>query len=165
MYKANWQKLYQSKLTTAADAFSHCLESGSRIFIGSGCSTPQHLVQVLASRLDQYRDVEVIYSIAFGPSPFIQGHLLHACRVKTFFVTDTLREAVFEGRADYIPVYFSQAPNLFKSGVLNLDLAIIQVSPPDEHGFCSLGVSVDVVKAAVEGGRRVVAQINPRMPR
>ena len=165
MYKANWQKLYQSKLTTASDAFNHCLESGSRIFIGSGCSTPQHLVQALASRLDQYGDVEVIYSIAFGPSPFIQEHLLHACRVKTFFVTDTLREAVFDGRADYIPVYFSQAPNLFKSGVLNLDLAIIQVSPPDEHGFCSLGVSVDVVKAAVESALQVVAQINPRMPR
>lgn len=165
MYKANWNHAYQKKLTTASDTFAHCLKSGSRIFIGSGCSTPQHLVQALASRLGQYVDVEVIYSIVFGPSPFIQENLLHACRVKTFFVTDTLREAVFEGRADYIPVYLSQAPNLFRSGVLDLDLTIIQVSPPDEHGFCSLGVSVDVVKAAAECGRHVVAQINPKMPR
>ena len=75
-----------------------------RIFIGSGCSTPQHLVQALASLLGKYVDVEVIYSIAFGPSPFIQENLFHACRVKTFVVTDTLREAVYEGRADYILV-------------------------------------------------------------
>ncbi len=165
MYKKDWQHAYQSKLTTAEDALAHCLKSGSRIFIGSGCSTPQHLVHGLASRLGQYVDVEVIYSIAFGPSPFIQENLRHACRVKTFFVTDTLREAVFEGCADYIPVYLAQAPNLFRSGVLDLDLTIIQVSPPDEHGFCSLGVSVEVVKAAAECGRYVVAQVNPRMPR
>ncbi len=165
MYKKDWQHAYQTKLTTADDALAHCLKSGSRIFIGSGCSTPQHLVHGLASRLGQYVDVEVIYSIAFGPSPFIQENLRHACRVKTFFVTDTLREAVFEGHADYIPVYLAQAPNLFRSGVLDLDLTIIQVSPPDEHGFCSLGVSVDVVKAAAECGRYVVAQVNPRMPR
>lgn len=165
MYKKDWQHAYQTKLTTADDALAHCLKSGSRIFIGSGCSTPQHLVHGLASRLGQYVDVEVIYSIAFGPSPFIQENLRHACRVKTFFVTDTLREAVFEGHADYIPVYLAQAPNLFRSGVLDLDLTIIQVSPPDEHGFCSLGVSVEVVKAAAECGRYVVAQVNPRMPR
>jgi acyl-CoA hydrolase/GNAT superfamily N-acetyltransferase len=103
--------------------------------------------------------------MALGPSPFIDDSLHHRCRVKTFFVTDTLREAVFEGRADYIPVYLSQAPNLFKSGVLALDLALIQVSPPDEHGFCSLGVSVDVVKAAAESSRYLVAQVNPQMPR
>ena len=165
MFKKNWQHLYKSKLTNATDALAYRLKSGTRIFIGSGCGTPQHLVQALASLLGQYVDVEVIYSMAFGQCPFIQENLLHACRVKTFFVTDSLREAVFDGRADYIPVYLSQAPNLFKNGVLDLDLTIIQVSPPDEHGFCSLGVSVDVVKAAVESGRYVVAQINPRMPR
>jgi len=165
MFKKNWQHLYKSKLTNATYALAYRLKSGTRIFIGSGCGIPQHLVQALASLLGQYVDVEVIYSMAFGQCPFIQESLLHACRVKTFFVTDSLREAVLDGRADYIPVYLSQAPNLFKNGVLDLDLTIIQVSPPDEHGFCSLGVSVDVVKAAVETGRYVVAQINPRMPR
>ncbi len=161
----NWHYSYQRKLTTANDAISHRLKSGSRIFIGSGCGTPQHLVQALASALPRHIDVEVIYSIAFGPSPFIQENLRQACRVKSFFVTETFREAVFEGRADYIPIYLSQAPNLFRNGVLALDLTLIQVSPPDEHGFCSLGVSVDVVKAAAESGHHVVAQVNPEMPR
>ena len=145
MYSEDWQQTYRRKLTTAEEAVSHYLKKGSRIFIDGGCGTPQRLVQTLASSLGRYRDVEVIYFIAFGPTPFIQENLQHACRVKTFFVTDTLREAVFEGRADYIPVYLSQATNLFRTGMLDLDLSIIQVSPPDEHGFCSLGVSVDKV--------------------
>lgn len=160
-----WQQSYQSKLVTAHDAIARRLKNGSRIFIGSGCGTPQHLVRALASSLHQCVDVEVIYSIAFGPTPFIQDKLRHVCRVKTFFVTETLREAVFEGRADYIPIYLAQAPDLFRSGVLPLDLTLMQISPPDEHGFCSLGVSVDVVKAAAESAQYVVAQVNPRMPR
>jgi acyl-CoA hydrolase len=165
MQLQNWQQMYQSKLTTASDAITRRLKSGSRIFIGSGCGTPQHLVQALATSLGQHMDVEVIYSIAFGPSPFIRENLRHACRVKTFFVTESLREAVFEGRADYIPIYLAQAPNLFRNGVLALDLTLVQISPPDEHGFCSLGVSVDVAKAAAESGQYLIAQVNPKMPR
>ena len=157
MFTEDWQHTFQSKITTADEAFGRYLKSGCRIFVGSGCSTPKHLVHALASHLRQYVDVEVVYFIALGPSPLIQDSLRHACRVKTFFVTDTLREAVFEGRADYIPVYLARAPNLFRNGVLTIDLAVIQVSPPDEHGFCSLGVSVDVAKAAAESGRYVVA--------
>jgi acyl-CoA hydrolase/GNAT superfamily N-acetyltransferase len=165
MQLQNWQQMYQSKLTTASDAITRRLKSGSRIFIGSGCGTPQHLVQALATSLGQHIDVEIIYSIAFGPSPFIRENLRHACRVKTFFVTESLREAVFEGRADYIPIYLAQAPNLFRNGVLALDLTLVQISPPDEHGFCSLGVSVDVAKAAAESGQYLIAQVNPKMPR
>ncbi len=165
MHWQDWRESYKSKLATADEAISRGLKNGSRIFIGSGCGSPQHLVQALASNLGQYIDVELIYSIVFGTSPFIQENLRHSCRVKTFFVTETLREAVFEGRADYIPVYLAQAPNLFRSGILALDLTLMQISPPDEHGFCSLGVSVDVVKAAAENGRYVVAQVNPNMPR
>jgi acyl-CoA hydrolase/GNAT superfamily N-acetyltransferase len=161
----NWRHAYRSKLKTADEALAPYLKNGCRIFIGSGCGTPQHLVQALAACLGRYIDVEVIYSIAFGAVPFIQEDLRNACRVKTFFVTDALREAVFEGRADYIPLYLSQAPNLFKTGVLPLDLTLIQASPPDEHGFLSLGVSVDVAKAAAENGRYLVAQVNPQMPR
>ena len=165
MTSKNWRQSYGTKLTTAHEALAPYLKNGCRVLIGSACGTPQVLVQALASSLQAYVDVEVIYSIALGPSPFIDDNLHQGCRIKTFFVTDTLREAVFEGRADYIPVYLSQAPNLFKSGVLALDLALIQVSPPDDHGFCSLGVSVDVVKAAAERARYLVAQVNPQMPR
>ncbi|UCG13338.1 MAG: GNAT family N-acetyltransferase [Deltaproteobacteria bacterium] len=161
----NWRKIYRGKITSAHDALVQVLENGCRIYIGTACSTPQHLVQELASCLGRLIDIEVLYSIALGSSPFIQEDLSRVCRVKTFFVTETLREAVFDGRADYIPVYLSQVPNLFNSGVLSLDLALIQVAPPDEHGFCSLGVSVDVVKAAVENARYVLAQVNPQMPR
>jgi len=150
MFTEDWQHIFQSKVITADEAFGRYLKSGCRIFVGSGCSTPKHLVHTLASHLRQYVDVEVVYFMALGPSPLIQDSLRQACRVKTFFVTDTLREAVFEGRADYIPVYLARAPNLFRNGVLALDLTVIQVSPPDEHGFCSLGVSVDVAKAALD---------------
>ncbi|MFP3869259.1 MAG: GNAT family N-acetyltransferase [Syntrophobacteria bacterium] len=165
MFLENWEDSYRSKLQTARNALERYLKNGHRVYIGTGCGTPQHLVEALASCLVKCTDVEVIYALALGPSPLIQDSLCHACRIKTFFVTDALREAVFEGRADYVPVYFAQAPNLFRRGALSLDLSLIQVSPPDEHGFCSLGVSVDMVKAAAECARRVVAQVNPQMPR
>ena len=162
---SNWRSLYDSKATKAPDAFARALKNGSRIYIGSACGTPQHLVQVLASCIRNYSDMEVIYSIALGESPFIQDELRAVCRVKTFFVTETLRQAVNDGLADYIPVYSSAAPNLFRRGALPLDVALVQVSPPDDHGFCSLGVAVDVGKAAAESARFVIAQVNPQMPR
>ena len=139
MFTEDWQHTFQSKITTADEAFGRYLKSGCRIFVGSGCSTPKHLVHALASHLRQYVDVEVVYFIALGPSPLIQDSLRHACRVKTFFVTDTLREAVFEGRADYIPVYLARAPNLFRNGVLTIDLAVIQVSPQTSTDFVVWG--------------------------
>jgi acyl-CoA hydrolase/GNAT superfamily N-acetyltransferase len=165
MFAKNWHQLYESRLNTARDAFGRYLKDGCRIFIGSASGTPQHLVQTLASCLGRYTDVEIIHSMALGPSPFVQNNLRHACRLKTFFVTDSLRQAVHGGRADYLPVYFAQAPNLFKNGRLAINLALIQVSSPDEHGFCSLGVSVDMVKAAAESAGIVIAQVNTRMPR
>jgi acyl-CoA hydrolase/GNAT superfamily N-acetyltransferase len=162
---SNWRKLYDSKASKAHDAFARTLKNGSRIYIGTACGTPQHLVQALASCIRNYSDMEIIYSIALGESPFIQDELRPHCRVKTFFVTDTLRQAVNEGLADYIPVCSAAAPNLFKRGALPVDVALVQVSPPDDHGFCSLGVAVDVVKAAAESARFVIAQVNPQMPR
>jgi acyl-CoA hydrolase len=162
---SNWRNLYDSKATKAQDAFARSLKNGSRIYIGSACGTPQHLVQALVSCIRSYSGMEIIYSIALGECPFIQDQLRAACRVKTFFVTDTLRQAVNDGLADYIPVYSGAAPNLFRRGALPLDVALIQVSPPDDHGFCSLGVSVDMVKAAAESARFLIAQVNPQMPR
>jgi acyl-CoA hydrolase/GNAT superfamily N-acetyltransferase len=162
---SNWRNLYDSKATTAHNAFARTLKNGSRIYIGTACGTPQHLVQVLAFCIRNYSDMEIIYSIALGESPFIQDELRPHCRVKTFFVTGTLRRAVNEGLADYIPVYSAAAPNLFRRGALPVDVALVQVSPPDDHGFCSLGVAVDVVKAAAESARFVIAQVNPQMPR
>jgi 4-hydroxybutyrate CoA-transferase len=100
MTNKNWRQSYRNKLTTAHDALAPYLKNGCRVLIGSACGTPQVLVQALASSLQAHVDVEVIYSIALGPSPFIDDNLHQRCRVKTFFVTDTLREAVFEGRAD-----------------------------------------------------------------
>jgi acyl-CoA hydrolase len=162
---SNWRNLYDNKATTAHNAFARTLKNGSRIYIGSACGTPQHLVQALASCIRNYSDMEIIHSIALGESPFIQDELRAHCRVKTFFVTETLRRAVNEGLADYIPVYSSAAPNLFRRGELPLDFALVQVSPPDDHGFCSLGVAVDMGKAAAESARFVIAQVNPQMPR
>ncbi|MBW1982156.1 MAG: GNAT family N-acetyltransferase [Deltaproteobacteria bacterium] len=165
MYSKEWQGEYQAKGTQAQQVLDQVVRDGCRVYIGSGCGAPQYLVQQLARRVEKCSDVEIVSTIVSGRVPFLQDGLQGSCRLKVMFVTEPVRQAVFEGRADYVPVYLSRAPSLFKEGVLALDVALIQVSPPDAHGFCSLGVSVDTVKAAADSARFVIAQINPRMPR
>ena len=141
------------------------LRSGSGVFLGSGCGEPRHLAAALARLGPRLRDVKVIQAISVAAESYLGGSFDEAFTATRFFVAAGARQAVSEGAADYAPLYLSDLPELISSGRLGVDAALIQVSPPDEHGWCSLGVAVDVVSEAVEQARLVIAQVNPAMPR
>src|SRR6266581_7185736 len=153
-----------SRWTTAEKALEH-LRSGMRVFVGSGCAAPQKLVAALAARGAEVYDVEIIHILTFADAPYARRELLDHFRHNAFFVGPNAREAVNEGVADYTPIFLSDVPALFRQKRIHLDVAFVQVSSPDSHGFCSFGVSVDVVKAAVESADCVVAEVNPNAPR
>ena len=135
-------------------------ETGS--YIGTGCGEPQHLVRSLIELLPRHRDIEIVQNLSMGSLPEDWKRFEQNARLKTFFVGPRSRHAVNDGLADYIPIYFSSIPGLFKEEpLLRLDIAMVQVTPPDEHGFCSMGISVGTDKSAVESANIVVAQINP----
>ena len=142
---------------------------GDRIFIGTGCGEPQHLVQALiryvSSHPKQLVDAEVIQVWTLGLAPYTEEKFARNFRHNSFFISQNSRSAVNEGLADYTPVFLSKVPELMRRGLVEIDVALVQTSLPDEHGWMSLGVSVDIVKAAVEVAGFVVAQVNPRMPR
>ena len=150
--------------TTAEQALGH-LRSGMRVFIGSGCAAPQALVAALAARGREVYDVEIVHILTFGDAAYARSELLEHFRHNAFFIGPNVRAAVHAGVADYTPIFLSDIPALFRQKRIHLDVALVQVSPPDAHGFCSYGVSVDVVKAAVESADYVVAEVNPHMPR
>jgi acyl-CoA hydrolase/RimJ/RimL family protein N-acetyltransferase len=148
-----------------AEAALGRLRSGMRVFVGSGCAVPQRLVAALAARAAAVHDVEIMHLLTVGEAPYARPEYLENFRHNAFFIGPNVREAVNEGVADYTPVHLSDIPRLFRRRRLPVDLALVQVGPPDRHGFCSFGVSVDVVKAAVESADLVIAEVNPRMPR
>ncbi|MBI5503029.1 MAG: GNAT family N-acetyltransferase [Deltaproteobacteria bacterium] len=142
---------------------------GDRIFIGTACGEPQRLVSSLVRWVGEhpkaFLDTEVLHVWSLGVAPYADEKFKDNFRHNSFFIADSTRDAVRRGAADYTPVFLSQVPGLLRSGRVPVDVALIQVSMPDEHGLVSLGVSVDIVKAAVEAARTVIAQLNPRMPR
>lgn len=152
------------KSVSAAEAVA-VIQSGQRVFVHSVAAAPQQLVAAMTARHAELRNVEVIHLHTEGAAPYATADYAQSFRANALFVGENLREAVTAGRADYIPVFLSEIPRLFRKGVLPIDVALIQVSPPDRHGYCSLGVSVDVSLAAVQMARLVLAQINPHMPR
>lgn len=152
------------KIVDAAHAVSH-IKSRDRVFVHTAVAAPQRLVAALADRAPELRHVEICHLHTEGVAPYAQPECRGSFHVNAFFVGANVRKAVAEGEADYIPVFLSEVPALFKQGILPLDVALVQVSPPDEHGFCTLGVSVDAAQAAVEQAQHVVAEINPNMPR
>lgn len=137
----------------------------SRIFLGSGCSEPQELVRQLVTCATHFADAEILHLLTAGRSEYVEPKFANYFRHNAFFIGPNVREAVTAGAADYTPIFLSELPRLFESGELPIDLALIQVSPPDAEGYCSLGVSVDVMPSVVKKARCVVAQINPQMPR
>lgn len=149
---------------SAAEALQ-AVRSGMRVFVGSGCAAPQVLVEALAARAPEVYDVEVLHILTHGPAPYAKPELLDHFRQNSFFIGGNVRSAVHQGVADYTPLFLSEIPRVFREGRMHLDVALVQVSPPDAHGFCSFGVSVDVVKAAVESADYVIAEVNPGMPR
>jgi 4-hydroxybutyrate CoA-transferase len=153
-----------SRFVSAEEAVA-VIKSGARVFIHSVAAAPRRLIEAMTARADELRVVEIVSLHTEGPAPYAAPEMAKSFRVNALFVGANVRRAVEEGRADYLPVFLSEVPSLFRSGILPLDVALVHVSPPDHHGFCSLGVSVDVARAAVQTARTVIAQVNPRMPR
>jgi acyl-CoA hydrolase len=153
-----------SRTVTAEEAVS-IIKSGDRVFVHSVAAAPKRLIEAMTARANELRVVEVVHLHTEGEAPYAAPELAKSFRVNALFVGANVREAVQQGRADYLPVFLSEVPQLFRGGLLPLDVALITVSPPDRHGFCSLGVSVDVARSAVQTARTVIAQVNPLMPR
>ena len=152
------------KYVSAEEALS-VVQSGHRIFVHGSAMTPISLMNALAKEAHRLRNVEMVSITIYGDLDVCKPEYVDSFRMNSMFVSNSIRQAVAEGRADYIPVFLSEIPELFKRGILPLDVAIIQVSPPDEHGYCSLGASVDVARSAVNTARYVIAQVNPNAPR
>jgi acyl-CoA hydrolase/RimJ/RimL family protein N-acetyltransferase len=159
-----WQERWAAKLVDAQAAVKR-VRRGDRLFVGSGAAEPQSLVAALAQRSGELADTEILHIMTLGIAPYAEPKFADTFRHNAFFIGPNVRAAVAEGRADYTPVFLSEIPRLFRSQRVPIDVALIQVSPPDSHGFCSYGVSVDVVKAAAESAALVVAEVNPRVPR
>jgi len=151
--------------TLDASDWPRLIRPGSRVFLGGGASVPFALVESMLGMAAHFKDVEFVHINGLGETPWIDPKYEQVLRTNSFFLTPALRDAVERGHADYTPCAMSEIPLLFKGGPLPIDVALIQVTPPDDNGRCSLGVSVDVVKAAAESARIVIAQINPQMPR
>lgn len=159
----DWQTRYSDVVVSAEEAVSH-IHSGHRVFVGTGCAEPQVLVHALVARAKELTDTEIVHLLTLGDAPYASKDLAQSFRVNSFFIAENVRGLIQEGLGDYTPIFLSSIPRLFTSGQLPLDVALIQVSPPDKHGLCSLGVSVDIVKSAAENAQLVIAQVNPQMP-
>lgn len=150
--------------SSAAKALSH-VQSGHRVFIHGGAATPHTLIEALVAEAPRLKDVEIMHMHTHGEATYACHEYASSFRVSNLFVGANMRPFVDYDRVDYIPCFLSEIPLLFRKGIKPLDVALIHVSPPDRHGFCSLGTSVDVAKAAVDTAKIVIAQVNPRMPR
>jgi acyl-CoA hydrolase/RimJ/RimL family protein N-acetyltransferase len=159
-----WEDLYKSKQMTAKQAINK-IRAGDRIFIGTGCGQPQSLVEELVSSDNDIVDAEIYHLLTSGDAPYIREEFARKFRTYSFFLAANVREAITSGRGDYIPIFLSEIPTLFKTGKLPIDVALIQTSPPDRNGNLSLGISVDIVKAAVENSLLIIAEVNENMPR
>ncbi len=160
----SWELDYKKKLRTADEALS-CVQSGMRVYIQPGCAEPETLVEALMRRGPFVQDVEIVHMMTMGAAPYVapemEGHFRH----NAMFIGGNVREAINDGRADYTPIYLSEIEGLFESGAMPIDVALLELSPPDSHGFCSFGIGVDTSLTAAKCARYVVAQINDQMPR
>lgn len=152
------------KIVHAAEAIS-AIQSEHSLYIHSVAAAPQTLIHELVRQADRLRNVRIIHLHTEGPAPYADPQYAESFRVTCLFIGGNMRKAVQEGRADYAPVFLSEIPQLFRSRTIPVDVALINVSPPDSHGFCSLGVTVEAAHEALHSARIVIAQINPRMPR
>jgi len=159
----SWVTRYKERCVSADEAV-RVVKSGDNVHIHPGCAIPTRLVNALSARAPELENVEILHILTFNPAPYVapemKGHFHHTA----LFTGANVREAVNDGRADYVPVFLSEIPSLFKHEY-PIDVSIIHVSPPDEHGFCSYGIGAEVTKPATEEAKTIIAQVNPRMPR
>ncbi len=163
MSEPDWTQKYKSKVVDSAQAIKQ-IKRGARIFLGTGCGVPYHLVLELAKHANQMADNEIVHLLTLGDTPSADQKFQDQFRHNTFFVSANIREAVSEGRADYTPIMLSDIPQLFRQKKMPIDIAMIQISPPDRNGYSSLGISVDITKSASESADIVIAQVNEKMP-
>lgn len=157
--------IYQSRVTTAAEAIKQSVQSGNRIFLTGNVSVPVSLLAALVEHAPNLQDVEICQALTIGGADYVKPEMEGHLRVNSMFISANIRKAVHEGRADFTPVLLSEFPLLFKRGILPIDVALIHVSTPDEHGFCSLGVEVGLTKSAAESAKIIIAEVNDQMPR
>ncbi len=162
-YDPAWQEKYKDMIETPEKALSQ-LKPGHHVFIGTGCGEPVELVRAMTERAGQLSGVEIIHLLTKGEAPYTARKYTDSFRVNTFFVGRNIREHIQAGLGDYTPMLLSDIPKIFASGQFPLDIALIQVTPPDNQGKVSLGISVDIVKSAAENASLVIAQVNPQMP-
>ncbi|HTR23917.1 MAG TPA: acetyl-CoA hydrolase/transferase C-terminal domain-containing protein [Terriglobales bacterium] len=159
-----WQAEYAKKIRTADEAL-RCVTSGMRVYIQPGCAEPELLVEALMKRGPHVEDVEIVHMLTMGTAPYVAPEMAGHFRHNAMFIGGNVRDAINDGRADYTPIYLSEIEELFVSGAMPLDVALVQVSPPDAHGYCSLGVGIDTTLTAIKQARFVVAHVNDEMPR
>ena len=160
----SWEMEYKKRLKTADEALG-CVKSGMRVYIQPGCAEPETLVEALMRRGPDVYDVEIVHMMTMGCAPYVAPEMAGHFRHNAMFIGGNVRDAINDGRADYTPIYLSEIEGLFESGQMPIDVALIEVSPPDSHGFCSFGVGVDTTLTAARVAKHVVAQVNENMPR
>lgn len=161
---APWLKKYNQKVVSAEDA-AKIIKSGDKIVVQPGCAAPLELIRSMVDRKEELTDVEIYHILIVGDLPYTQPGMEKHFKHKAFFMGGNTRKAINEGRAEFIPIFLSEVTLLFKRGVIQADVAFINVSPPDEHGFCSYGIDVGNIKTPAEKAKVVIAQVNKEMPR
>src|SRR3989339_360050 len=163
-----FKKLMPDKFLPEDEIFK-CIKRGSKIFVATGCAEPQYTIKAMVDYVEKNPkaifDAEVMHVWSLGLTPYTDSKFKKNFRQNSFFVANSNRDAVNAGLADYTPIFLSEVPDLFKRGIIPVDVAIIQVSPPDEHGYVSMGISVDIVRAATNAAKIIIAQMNVNMPR
>jgi acetyl-CoA hydrolase len=157
-------KLYQSRVVTPEEAVKK-IQSGQRVFLTGNCSTPQTVLAALVKHAPNLKDVEICQALTVGSADYVSPEMEGHMRVNTMFISANIRKAVQEGRADFTPVLLSEFPLLFKNKHLPVDVALVHLSPPDEHGFLSFGIENGLTKSAAESARIIIAEVNQQMPR
>ncbi|QQS34860.1 MAG: acetyl-CoA hydrolase/transferase family protein [Ignavibacteriales bacterium] len=160
----NILRIYNQKTVTADEAVK-VIKSGDNVVVQPGCAVPLELVKAMVRRKDELQDVTVYHILIVGELPYTQQGMEKHFKHKAFFIGANTRKAVNEGRAEFIPIFLSEVPLMFKKGVIDVDVCLLNLSPPDEHGFCSYGVDVGTIKAAADRAKIIIAQINSEMPR
>jgi len=160
----DWIQQYQSRIVTAEEAVRN-IKSHQRLFLTGNCSVPQKLLAALVEFAPNLENVEICHALTVGPADYVKPEMQGHLRVNTMFISSNIRKAVHEGRVDFTPVLLSEFPLLFKRKILPVDVALIHVSPPDEHGFCSFGIEVGLTKSVAESAAMIIAEVNQQMPR
>jgi 4-hydroxybutyrate CoA-transferase len=159
-----WNTMYASRVVSPETAVRN-IKSNQRLFLTGNCSVPQKILAALVEYAPNLQNVEICQALTVGPADYVAPEMEGHIRVNTMFISGNVRKAVQEGRADFTPVLLSEFPLIFKRGILPIDVALIHLSPPDEHGFCSLGIEVGLTKSIAESAQMIIAEVNQQMPR